>query len=898
MKAYHADLPVDEDARLEVMRCYRLNNVKREVAFDRLASLAAEVTGCPIALVNLLDRTVQNTIGAHGLDLHCLERKVSFCTRTIMADPPFVVRDARSHPLFETNELVLGPPHIRFYAGVPIVIDGRRVGALCLIDTVARDIDPVALSRLHHFAQIAQDMLVTRLGDVRFSESQSRLEMLQDSVPVAVVIYDAERRFIRSNARYRETFFGDASITPAQGTPFADVLDMIEKTGRVRSVDGFGMSWRRERLKLLELGISRYYVNLVNGVCLSCVETKGENGELLIAFVDVTESRKREAVLQEQTNLLRAILDNIDHGMALFDASARLMVCNEQFFEMLDVPVALRKTGVALRSMLSLFTDETIERLARPEEGAGSDASVMRTIEISRPDGQTLALSLARMADCRIVVTCADVTESKELVRIKDEFVSTVSHELRTPLTAISGSLGLLKGGAGGALPSKAGRLIDVAFRNSERLAQLVNDLLDIGKLDSEEMVLDRDVVDLGDLVRAAVEANQPYAARFGVTLQADVATGAVKVEGDMRRLLQVAANLISNAAKFSPAGGTVTVGAARSGAQGRFFVVDQGPGIPEHFRKKLFKRFAQADGSDRRGQEGTGLGLSITKAIVDRHGGTIAVQTGEGRGTRFDVDFPLFDQAALAADDALKRTVLICQKTDDAASAVRRIVSRGNAAADVTTVLDEALGHLAARHYDLVVFDATMQDRTGQTVVSLLKDQPALVQAPVFLTSAEDSDQTALRSRGVNVVDWIEKAVDLPRIARALAQSTRRDDAKCRVLHVEDAPIIASVVAASLAELAHVDAAQDLATARRMLAGGDYDIMIVDVGLPDGSGLELLQLAADLPGRPIAVIVFSSVEDPEKVSPSVHKFLSKTGGTIAELVDTVRSLTRQGEGA
>lgn len=226
--------------------------------------------------------------------------------------------------------------------------------------------------------------------------------------------------------------------------------------------------------------------------------------------------------------------------------------------------------------------------------------------------------------------------------RVKSEFISTVSHELRTPLTSIRGSLGLLSGGALGAMPEKMADLIGIAYRNTDRLQRLINDILDVEKLDSGKLSLELGAHSLPTLVEQAVEANAGYAQNCAVRFAVQQPLPEATVKVDPHRLLQVMANLLSNAAKFSPAGSAVEVSLDVQGGHARVGVKDQGPGIPAEFQPRIFQRFAQADGSDTRSKSGTGLGLAISKALIERMGGRIDYETAPGAGTLFFFDLPL----------------------------------------------------------------------------------------------------------------------------------------------------------------------------------------------------------------------------------------------------------------
>ena len=231
--------------------------------------------------------------------------------------------------------------------------------------------------------------------------------------------------------------------------------------------------------------------------------------------------------------------------------------------------------------------------------------------------------------------------ERKRLDWLKDEFVSSVSHELRTPLTSISGSLGLLMGNAAGSLPEPALRLLQIAHANSQRLVRLVNDILDIEKMESGRVVFNFRRVDLKSLVEEVVEANRGFADGNGVRIRLESAHAAGDVRTDSDRLSQVVTNLLSNAIKFSPPDQEVVVTIEKEAGVVRMSVRDHGPGIPAEFEPHVFERFAQADASNARQKGGTGLGLSIVKQIVDRLGGNVGFAGAPGGGTIFHVELP-----------------------------------------------------------------------------------------------------------------------------------------------------------------------------------------------------------------------------------------------------------------
>ncbi|HEX8835010.1 MAG TPA: ATP-binding protein [Abditibacteriaceae bacterium] len=247
-----------------------------------------------------------------------------------------------------------------------------------------------------------------------------------------------------------------------------------------------------------------------------------------------------------------------------------------------------------------------------------------------------------------------DISEHKAVERLKSEFVSTVSHELRTPLTSIRGSLGLLMGGVTGEIPSAARSMVEVAYNNSERLVRLINDILDIEKIEGGKVQFQMKPIPVLRFMRLVVESNLPYAVPMQVRFELDCPDNGLCVRADNDRLMQVMTNLLSNATKFSPTGGVVHIVVsstaatpdprrpkATSQSRVRIEVRDEGTGIPPEFRSRIFQKFAQADSSDTRRKGGTGLGLSISKALIEMMNGEIGFHSEPGRGSTFYIELP-----------------------------------------------------------------------------------------------------------------------------------------------------------------------------------------------------------------------------------------------------------------
>jgi PAS domain S-box-containing protein len=241
-----------------------------------------------------------------------------------------------------------------------------------------------------------------------------------------------------------------------------------------------------------------------------------------------------------------------------------------------------------------------------------------------------------------VIAQGRDITAQLEADRMKKEFTSTLSHELRTPLTSIIGSLQLVNSGVLGDVDKEVIELTQVAERNGQRLLDLINDILDIEKIESGKLTLLPEVIRIEELVGEAIVLNKGFGERFKVRFEAAPgANGSCLVNADRKRLLQVMTNLLSNAAKFSPEGGAVEIATVEQDGHVRVSVHDRGPGIPENFRNRIFGRFTQADSATTRQKGGTGLGLAICKRLVEMMQGRIGFEDRNGGGTTFWFELP-----------------------------------------------------------------------------------------------------------------------------------------------------------------------------------------------------------------------------------------------------------------
>ncbi|MBJ6136105.1 PAS domain S-box protein [Marinobacter litoralis] len=447
---------------------------------------------------------------------------------------------------------------------------------------------------------------------------------------------------------------------------------------------------------------------------------------------DISVEHQALQELEESGAFLLQLFDSLADAVMVIDSDTRIVGHNLAAVNLFELPAD------ATGSPLSARLPELIGRLDGSAD-QGSEGLLARwstTLTIVGKQPLPLELSLTQVLrpselDQRWVLVARDLSESQRNELLKNQFVSTVSHELRTPLTSISGSLGLIAGGALGAVPERIGGMLRIAEQNTQRLIQLVNDLLDLNKLSANEMKLNIQRIEVSDILDQAMEQMEGYAIPYGVQLKITGDTsGHLKADPD--RLLQVLFNLVSNACKFSPRGATVEIHCEPNAEDGALIsVVDRGPGIPQAFRGRIFERFAQADSSENRVKGGTGLGLAVTRELVERMGGVIGFESQEGEGARFWFRFPRAEVRIPEEPGAAR--VLHVEDDADLAAVVRGQLATV-ARVDRAETLREAHERLRQVSYDLILLDLKLEDGDGVSLwESVHRSQPDV---PVVILS------------------------------------------------------------------------------------------------------------------------------------------------------------------
>lgn len=631
--------------------------------------------------------------------------------------------------------------------------------------------------------------------------------------------------------------------------------------------------------------------------------TLRETADLLEAMATMSGSISRvEGRLRESETRVRAVLDTVADGIITIDRFGTIESFNpaaERIFGYAADEVIGENVKMLMPEPYRREHDGYLERYRRTGErhviGAGTEVTGLRRSGATFP--MELAVTEMKVSGEQCFVGMVrDITERKKVERMKNEFVSTVSHELRTPLTSIRGSLGLIIGGAAGELPEKAVSLLTIACNNSERLVRLINDILDIEKIESGKMEFDIKEQELMPLVRQSIEANRSYGQQYGVIFELCACVDDAHVVADADRITQVVDNLLSNAAKFSPKGGTVDIEVRRLDGRVRVSVTDHGSGIPEEFRSQVFQKFAQADCSDTRQKGGTGLGLSICQAIIEAHQGEIGFETETGVGTTFYFELPEKRHArnARAANDSAAKSarILVCEDDPDVARLLSMMLQGTHYEIDVAYDAEQAKRLLDQHEYAAMTVDLMLPGQDGISMIRELRADERTKDLPIVVVSAKAAQSSEqVEGSAFGITDWLAKPIDQEQLLRAVQHATDQDG-PLRVLHVEDDPDVTEVVSAILHEDAEITRATSLREATERLEAQRFDLVIIDIGLPDGSGLDLLPVVnRAAPGA--AVAVFSAHEIDKETAHRVDAALVKARTSNEELLDTIRRLVR-----
>ena len=882
-----APTPLDEAQRLQALHELEILDTAEEAAYDALTRLAAHIAGTPIALISLVDANRQWFKSHHGLDARETPRDISFCGHAVFDRAPLVVEDSHADPRFSDNPLVTGPPHLRFYAGHPLITEeGHAVGTLCVIDDQPRQLSAEQLGLLADVADLVLSRFQLKRSHDALDQSQKELfQAARDQSTLAAIVESSELAILSKDLEGRITSFNQAAEAlygyRADAVIGRPITTLVPPSRHGEVADILATICRGERVREMET-VRRHKDGREMDVRLQVSPVRDGAGVVVGASVlakDISEERRLEA----ERRRLMSVVESAPELIALADANGTLSYLNRGGLALLET-----SSAATLKSFRQLIAPEFrsafLERALPTAVNRGlwrGEGGLLSHSGTSIPALITLIAHHAESGGVEYLSLMAlDIRERKAAERLKDEFISTVSHELRTPLTSIRGSLGLLAGGVTGELSDQAQGLLSIAVNNVDRLVRLINDILDVERIEAGRLELQRRPVDLCAVVQKSIQANASYAARYETSFALQCPPHPVEVIADPDRIAQVMDNLLSNAAKFTTRGTVVDVSVALADGATTTRVRDRGPGIPADFRGKVFRRFAQADSTDQRRKGGTGLGLSIVKAIVEAHGGHIDFESRDD-GTEFWFRLPAIPH--VTADAPLRHVLLVVEDNAVAEVLSKMLAARGAACTTAACLADADAALLTGKISGVVIDMSGSAESRARWLAELRTKHPAS-QMPVAIITASSSD-ARVHGTGLGVADWLTKPIDADRLAAALRASSPPGTARAQVLHVEDDPDLRNVVAALLSDAVDTVAAATLDQARTLLATRRFDLALVDLGLPDGSGLDLLP---DLGELGVPAVLFSASEVSAEIAAQVEAALVKSQTSEERLVAIV----------
>ncbi len=758
-----AERPIDESERLQALRALGILDTPPEERFDRITRTVARHFGVPIALVSLVDTDRQWFKSCIGLPEQETARSESFCAHALLQDDIFVIPDTLADHRFVDNALVTGPPFLRFYAGYPLrSVTGQKVGTLCLLDRKPRELtveDRAVIVDLAAWAEGELNNVEVAGALETIARSERQFQRVVSSVGDAIITFDS--RFVIDSANAgADRLFG---CTPGWlvGRP---VLDVIAAHDHQSAAQLFGARLNEERVEQVRLEIDGVR-DSGDGFPMEVVIDDLEGSELRFIAVarDISQRRYGEQELDRLRRRLAGILASAAEGIFGVDAEGRITFVND---------AATGAFGYRRDQLLGEVLHAAVhDRRADGSPYPWEECPTRRTIEDGTPrrvldevfwraDGTCFPVEHASAPIIEegivvgAVVTFSDITERREVERMKEEFISVVSHELRTPLTSIRGSLGLLASGVFGALSEEGDRMLTIAVSNTDRLVRLVNDILDLERITSGRSVMELRDADLAELVRTAVAALQGQSDQARVTL--DVRAPALLLRVDSDRIVQVLVNLLGNAIKFSPSGGTVSIDLRRDGDDARIEVTDRGRGIPPADLERIFERFQQVDATDAREKGGTGLGLPIARSIVEQHGGRLWAENRKGDGATFCLVLPGGRRGPKPVSQASGSggLVVVVEDDEDIAAITRQMLERHDIQVLATTT--EAEGVRAAQNYlpGAIILDVSLDEGDALGVMTALRSYPSTRDIPVVVYTVHDlsaSERAALRQGPVD---------------------------------------------------------------------------------------------------------------------------------------------------
>jgi PAS domain S-box-containing protein len=618
--------------------------------------------------------------------------------------------------------------------------------------------------------------------EARLSDSEAMSRAVTESMAEGLVTATQEGVIVHANSAARHLF--GYRLDDLVGRDVAMLLPTRYRMGFTAFFASLGNRQRGFReWDVKVLGLRHDGTEFPVNASFGDVNVSGRR--LFTAIIhDITESNRISDALRDSEAQLRELTDAVPALIAYVDREERFQFHNRAYEE----AFGLKREQIQNRTLLEVLGPQLYAQVKGHVQEALAGYSVRYEREQLTPGGERREYVMNYFPrygegdEQGTVIGFSslgnDVTELKRIDRMKTEFVSTVSHELRTPLTSIRGSLGLVWGGVTGELPAQAKNLVGIAKNNCERLIRLINDILDSEKIESGKMRFELQPTELEPLLEQALVSNEGFAQQHGVKLVLNRAGAPVQVCVDSDRLIQVVTNLLSNAIKFSLPGSAVQVTLRTQEGGARVEISDNGPGIPDEFRQRIFQKFSQADSSDTRQKGGTGLGLSISKAIIERMDGNIGFTTENQAGTTFFFELPVWREAPpvtapMGLDGVTRPRVLVCEDDPDVAKLIGMMLDKGGYDADMAHSAEQARDYLKMESYAAMTVDIKLPYENGLSLIRALRADKRTARLPVLVlsvTAAEARQHAGNQALGIS--GWLEKPLDEQRLLDSLGRA------------------------------------------------------------------------------------------------------------------------------
>ena len=492
-----------------------------------------------------------------------------------------------------------------------------------------------------------------------------------------------------------------------------------------------------------------------------------------------------------------------------------------------------------------------------------------------------------------------DISESKEVERRVSEFYSTVSHELRTPLTSIRGTLSLMEKGRLGELPPRAQSLAKIALSESERLIRLINDILDIRKIEAGKLELRREDLDPSEIIYSTFQALASMSQEASVKLISQINTGN-NIYGDHDRIIQVLNNLLSNAIKYSSHDSEIIVQVENVNPETiRFSVTDRGPGIAPEQLPKLFKLFQQLDSSDSRPKGGTGLGLTISKTIVEQHGGKIGVDSEVGIGSVFWFELPVTKQpkrSIIRKNIPEQHKVLLVEDDHNLCSVLSEALATEGYRVDETSALKQASEYLETQEIpSVILLDIHLPDGNGLELLQKLRQQVQTSFIPVVIITGSDLNPGEYTDP--LLIDWIKKPFDIQRLLNALKLAINpRKPGRPRVLVVDDDAPTRELIKQQLQSFdVECLEANDGIDAIHLARNIKPDLIILDLTMPYADGFKVVEILREEKNTTTPLLIYTaqdlSNDDKDKLRLGLSAYLTKSRTSEEQFLNTVKTL-------